>query len=269
MIPPRLPFLLLSSSLLLFSRAVLAQGEPDPTPPAPPSTAQEDTTSASADDGSPRAKRATTVENEDAPEEGHAGFAASFSIGYALPSGDSTGAGNDALSATFSGQVPLTVELGGNVTPSLFLGVYGTYAPGGLGGQVGDACNANQLSCSANSVHGGLAIRYRFLPGKTVEPWIGYAVGYETISLSSTSPQSSLSATGSLRGWEYGHFSLGVDLLAARQFAFGPFLDVSMAQYDHEYIEPANPNQPVIDADIPNRALHEWVTLGVRAVILP
>jgi hypothetical protein len=203
----------------------------------------------------------------EADEHGHTGFAVGFSLGYALPAGSTTGAPNDDLGSLFSGQVPFTLEIGGNATPSLFIGVYGTYAPGGLAGSTGDSCTAHQLDCSAHSVHGGLAIRYRLFPGETTEPWIGYGVGYEENSFSLTNPQTSATASGSLNGWEFGHFSAGVDFLAARMFAFGPFLDVGVGQYGHMHLEA--PNQPTVDADITNSGVHEWVTLGLRTVIMP
>jgi hypothetical protein len=270
MTPVRLPFLLLSSALLLAPSAALAQGsaalspaegpQPETTPPPP------------ANDSPPRTEPTPTPSEErhgEPKNESHSGFVASLSIGYALPSGDATGAPNDALGSTFSGEVPLSIEIGGNVTPSFFVGAYGTFAPGGMSGDVANTCNTDQLNCSANSVRAGLALRYRFLPGEVAEPWIGYAVGYETTSFSISSSQSSLQAGGNLRGWEYGHFSLGVDFLAAPQLAVGPFIDVSAGQYGHMYLQPATPNQPTIDSDIPNTGIHEWVTLGVRAVIMP
>jgi hypothetical protein len=189
----------------------------------------------------------------------------SFSIGYAFPSGDATGAANDGMTSTFSGQVPFTLEIGGNVTPSLFLGAYGTFAPGGLAGTTSSTCAANQLDCSAHSVHGGLAVRYRFLPGELVEPWIGYAAGYESNSLSISNAQAS--ASGELKGWEFARISIGLDVLAARMIAFGPFVDFGIGQYGHMYFE--QPNRPTVDTDIPNSGIHQWITLGVRTVIMP
>ena len=238
-------------------RAANDASEIAPPAPATPQTPEE---------SRPRGEARETPLGE-TKEQGHAGFAMGFSLGYAIPAGATTGAPNDDLSSVFSGQVPITLEIGGNVTPSLFIGAYGTFAPGGLAGNAGTSCTTYQLDCSASSLHGGLAIRYRFLPGEMAEPWIGYAIGYESNSFSMKNPQTSAEASGTLTGWELGHFSAGVDFLAARNFAFGPFLDVGVGQYGHMHFE--QPNQPTLDADIASSGVHEWITIGLRTVIMP
>ncbi len=216
----------------------------------------------------------TSLEPEPPPEpakagkvDGHSGFVLALSVGYAAAAGNSTGNPNDGLGQTFSGQIPLTAEIGANAIPSLFVGAYATYAPGGLGGPIATECTTDQLDCSAHSIHGGLAIRYRFLPGETVEPWIGYAVGYESNGFSATNSQTSAAVTGEVDGWEFARFSLGVDILAARELAFGPFVDVAFGQYGHMHLE--QPNAPVQDGAISNPGVHEWITIGIRAVIMP
>ena len=252
-------------SLLLASSTALAQTSPAPTaapdvpPPDPPAAPQ------TADEGH-RWAEAPAEPPSEPKEQGHVGFAAVFSIGYATPSGDATGAPNDSLSSSFGSQVPLSLELGGNVTPSLFIGAYGTFAPGGAGSTLGTTCTTDQLNCSSNSVHGGLAVRLRLLPGELVEPWIGYGVGYESNTVSASSSQSSATASVNVTGWEFGHFSAGVDFLAARMFAFGPFVDVAVGQYSHIHTESPTQTQ---DADIVTTGLHEWITVGVRTVIMP
>ena len=55
----------------------------------------------------------------------------------------------------------------------------------------------------------------------------------------------------------------GVDFRLSRAFGIGPFVDLSVARFSSGH------DDLVGDFDIPNKATHEWLTLGVRAVIFP
>ena len=200
--------------------------------------------------------------------EPHAGFAMTMSIGYSAPAGSTSGAPNDDLSNLFSGQVPLGIEVGGNVTPSLFIGLYGQYAIGGVGGTTDTNCTKDQVNCSAHTFRGGLAIRYRFAPGSSVRPWLGYAVGYEVSTVSITSDYVADTASLDLSGWELGHFSAGVDMMTGDDHvAIGPYFDVALGKYSHAHEEVTGRGPQ--DTDIDNTALHEWITIGVRATFMP
>ena len=233
-----------------------AQGETAPA--APPGYAQDDTFPATA----PEPERAPTK------NEPHAGFAMTMSIGYSIPAGSTTSAPNADLSNLLSGQVPLGIEVGGNVTPSLFIGLYGQYAFGGVGGTTDANCTKEQVNCSAHTFRGGLAIRYRFAPGSSVRPWLGYAVGYEVSTVSITSDYVADTASIDFSGWELGHFSAGVDMMTGEDHvAVGPYFDLGLGKYTHAH-EEATGAIPQ-DVDIDNTALHEWITIGVRASFMP
>jgi hypothetical protein len=190
------------------------------------------------------------------------GFAAAAQVGYAWPAGRLSEADGDELSKSFGGQASLIGELGARVTPSLFVGVYAGYARGGVTGDLATTCA--QIDCSAYSARGGIAVRYRFFPAPSVQPWIGYAAGYEVTTVSMTNGVTN--ADISVTGLELAHFSVGLDYSDDELYAFGPVLDVGIGEYHH-----MNGDAPGrhIDQDITRTSLHEWITLGVRFTIMP
>jgi hypothetical protein len=59
----------------------------------------------------------------------------------------------------------------------------------------------------------------------------------------------------------------GVDVRASRGFGFGPFLDFSIGQYSHVKVDFSR--WPAEDHDIADKAMHQWLALGVRGVFFP
>jgi hypothetical protein len=209
-----------------------------------------------------------------APEEEgpHVGFAMSFAAGIAVPLGNGSGAPGDSLSASFGTQVPFTLQLGANVTRSLFVGVYGTFAPGAAGSAMA-ACRQSGVNCTVGSRHVGLTAEYRFRPGETFEPWVGLGAGYEWDSVD-LSTAAAIGVDGpevlgnaSVSGWELLHLKLGLDLLAISQVAAGPFVDVGFGRFTHAHQDGTNVQTQ--DYDISPTSLHEWATFGVRGVFMP
>ena len=60
--------------------------------------------------------------------------------------------------------------------------------------------------------------------------------------------------------------SLGLDDSDDALFAVGPVLDPGIGQYDHVEAEGTRGSA---GADISQKALHEWITIGVRWTIMP
>jgi hypothetical protein len=208
-------------------------------------------------------READTGERKAVP---HGGFALALGLGYSAPAGSSTGEKDADLAKTVGGQFPISVEIGGNVTPAVFIGAYGSVAPGGVSASLDTTCTQARLDCSSHSLRGGFAFRYRFLPGGPIQPWLGYAVGYESTTVSASSTVYAGTASTEITGWELGHFSFGLDFPVERYLALGPFFDVAVGQYDHVHSQ--SPTQ-ALDADITNTALHQWITVGVRSVFMP
>jgi hypothetical protein len=256
-------FPLILTSALLASKSSRA-GDPSSPPPddperVPPPRIVE---GPNAEDDPPPKSTAT----EPSATRHRSRLDVSASLGYAAPSGNATGAAGDNLTASFSGQFPIGFQIGGDVTPALFVGAYGTFAPGGVGSAVNSTCQTGALDCSSISFHGGVTVEYRFNVPESFQPWIGYGFGYETNSLSESS---SSGQTGWLTasGWELGRFRAGVDFLPASIVGLGIFGEVSLGQYDH--IEGQSGQGLLYDGDVPQKALHEWLSLGIRVRIMP
>jgi hypothetical protein len=187
------------------------------------------------------------------------GFQMDVRTGYSVPMG-SVDQG-EKLSDFASGQVPLFIDIGGKVIPQLFVGGYLGFGFGVTKGALKQECDADNASCSVLTLHLGVEAQYHILPDAFANPWIGYGLGFE--SLAFTEAVGGDSSSASVTGFEFARFMGGVDLRLSRAFGIGPFIDLSVAQYSREHVDNGG------DADIPNKATHEWLTLGVRAVFFP
>lgn len=58
----------------------------------------------------------------------------------------------------------------------------------------------------------------------------------------------------------------GVDFRLSKDFGIGPFVDFSLAEYTHIKVTAPGLNQ---SASVSNKAVHEWLALGIRAVLFP
>ena len=70
----------------------------------------------------------------------------------------------------------------------------------------------------------------------------------------------------SLRGFDFAHFLVGLDVRLSRSFGIGPFVDFSVGSYSHREIDTPSGR---IDEDIRGRAFHHWLLVGPRFVLLP
>lgn len=194
------------------------------------------------------------------------GFQMDIRTGYSIPSGDvaKTIGTNESvkMSDWASGQVPLVVDIGAKVIPMLFVGGYFGFGFGGPAGQLETACNEDGGSCLAVGVRLGAEAQVHFIPAGDVNPWLGYGIGYESLSFSRSGGASSDNDSFTLSGWEYAHFMGGVDFRLSRVVGLGPFVDYSLGQY-------GSASDGDVSVDIPNTSLHSWLTLGVRVVFFP
>ena len=252
-------FPLILTSALLASKSSRAG---DPSSP-PPDAAPRIVEGPNPDDDPPPKSTPT----EPSATRHRSGFDVSASLGYAAPSGSATGVAGDNMTASFSGQFPIGFQIGGDVTPALFVGAYGTFAPGGVGSVVDSTCQTGALNCSSISFHGGVAVEYRFNVPESFQPWIGYGFGYETNSLSESSSLSGTAGWLTASGWEFGRFRAGVDFLPASIVGLGIFGEVSLGQYNH--IQAQSAEGLSYDGDVSQKAFHEWFSFGIRVRVMP
>ena len=174
---------------------------------------------------------------------------ASIPVGSAIR-GASLG---DAIDA----QVPIQLDLGVRLMPNLFVGAYGSY---GLVFPADKACGG--ASCSGSDVRVGVQAHYHFRPEHTLDPWLGVGAGYEWLTLRES--QDGVDRSATLRGFELVNLQAGLDYRVGH-FGIGPFAGFSVGQFD-KLDESITARGITRDAsvDVPNTALHEWVTVGLR-----
>jgi len=208
--------------------------------------------------------RVASADTEPPPE--HRGFQLALRTGVSLPFGSVNG--GTAMSDAFSAQAPLLLDVGWKIIPNLFVGAFGGAAVGGAAGQVDDACAQLGVSCLGVAYRFGILAEWNFRPDKTVNPWGGYGLGYETGSSSGSNAKNSIS--NSVHGFEYAHLLGGVDFRLQDWFGIGPFVDAAFGSYD--VAESAtNTGGRVLNrgGSVTDKTIHVWLTLGVRVVMLP
>ncbi|HMF43845.1 MAG TPA: outer membrane beta-barrel protein [Polyangia bacterium] len=172
------------------------------------------------------------------------GFDFGLRLGYAIPMGSVFQ--NATLSDGISGAIPFVLEAAYRITPNFSVGGLFQYA-------VAQTKNCPS-SCSASVMRFGVEGIYNVRSGGAFDPWLGLGVGYEQLSLSVSGV-----GDGDYHGFEFATIHAGGDYRMAPNFALGPFVSFSLAQY-------SGVSSGGQSADIPNTAMHEWLQLGIRGL---
>lgn len=231
------------------SAAAQVEAPPPVTSATPAYTAQPDPSYAVESDGSKPAPPART------------GFQIAVRPGVAIPMGsvlkDANGK-TEAMSDSFGPQFSTTIDIGAKIIPQLFLGGYLGVNVGGVGGVLSDACKAANASCSSVSLRIGIEAQYHIIPDGKINPWVGYGIGFESSAFSFASK--GLTTSSGIAGPEFAHLMGGVDFRLTKVFGLGPYADLSVAQYT---------STSGSSQEIKDKALHEWLTLGVKFIFFP
>jgi outer membrane protein W len=194
-------------------------------------------------------------------------------LGYGIPLGNSTGGGTETvggitvqtedqkLSDDISGMIPIWLDLGYFVTPNIMIGLYGHYGIALIAD--GDPARGTGCpegaDCSGSVIRFGLQGQYHLSRGQSLDPWFGLGVGYEILSAKQSAQGQEQSF--SLKGFEFVNLQAGADFKVANNVAVGPFVSFSLGQYSSFSVDPEVPG---LTDDIPNKSMHEWLTLGVK-----
>lgn len=168
------------------------------------------------------------------------------------------------MSDTFGVQLPLVGDIGGKVSPNVFLGGYFGLAFGGSAGATGLACDRQARGCGAFRLNLGVEVQVHIQPDRAVDPWLGYGIGWELAQLSET--RNTGNRTTSVSGIDFAHFQFGVDFRINRTIGVGPLMDMSLGEYLSSSVTTGNTN---VSGDIPNKSVHGWFLLGARVVFFP
>lgn len=174
------------------------------------------------------------------------GFAAGLRGSFALPFGT---AKTVALSDVVSRAIPLGFEAGYFFDRHLYLGVYVLYGFGSnASGPMSTCPTTPDTSCSASQWRFGVMGQWHFVPTRALSPWVGAALGYDIVNLSSTDSSGSTVLAGSLHGMELSLLA-GLDFKPLPYLGVGPFAELSVGHYASE---------------TSSTALYEWLAFGVR-----
>jgi PEGA domain len=186
-------------------------------------------------------------------------FEASVRVGFGLPLGSlSEGAGS--LSDYSSFTIPVMADVGVRLLGHVFLGAYFQY--GFAGSTDAGTCGAG-FSCSPSTLRFGGEVHWHPLGNVSIDPWVGLGSGYERVSIGVTGASS---GTFDVSGWEFVNLQAGLDFAIGSVVKIGPWISFSLGQYGSVS---ASGGGQFGGADITNKALHEWLSGGVRLVILP
>ena len=235
-----------------------------------PARAQDEMSDTSASSVPSTSEEAAFANDEPPPSIGGGKLVLGLRLGYSLPMGaasENNNGSSEKMTDGVSGHFPIWLDVGYLVSSDVLLGLYGQYAFGGVAGSVKANCDQASsagISCSASDIRFGIQVQYYPSRQKKVDPWIGVGFGYELlkISLSGAGQDGSVTA----KGFEFANLQAGLDFKALHNLGVGPFVSFSLGQYDSTStsgsIARGNPG-----GDIPNKALHEWFTFGVRGAL--
>jgi hypothetical protein len=197
-----------------------------------------------------------------------AGPEVALRTGLALPFGSIRGGATARdLDLYASTVVPIVVEGGYRIDPSLFVGLRFQYAVPQLedpnptfacGG--GNACRGSVVQLGAEAI-------YRVLASRRFAPWLGLGAGYEWLSADykTTNAATNLGFGGTNRGFQ-GLVQVGGDLRVGQKVVLGPFVEVAAGRYTRaENRGFLGAMSGSMDVDITDVTWHGWVTLGLRA----
>jgi hypothetical protein len=150
--------------------------------------------------------------------------------------------------------IPLQLDAGVTLSGRWFVGGYVQYGWNVL--QLGQ-CKVGE-SCSLTGLRVGVqALFSLYDQGDT--PWFGIGSGWEWLFTRYSS--ASFTTTLDVSGWEYVSFQAGYDVVVAPGWKVGPWISGSVGEFSRASL---GYDGQVTDGNIPNKALHGWLQLGVR-----
>ena len=176
-------------------------------------------------------------------------------VGYALALGNV--AKDSKMSDSFKGAIPFTLDALFRVTRAFRVGLYGSYALVSLG----DAAKRG-ADLSGSWLKYGLELQYHISPEASMNPWVGYGIGLESVKASGSI--SGITVSQAINGIEFAHLMAGLDFKATSALSVGPFVDFSLGQYSSTKLEVNGTEIPGSRGDIKDKAMHMWLYLGLR-----
>jgi opacity protein-like surface antigen len=228
----KLAFALISAATLAVSPA-FAEGEA-----APAATETTTTTTAAAAPAAEGAKEQKGVE-------------IGLRVGYGIPLGDA--AKDVKLGDSIKGQIPIRLDAGYRVTSNIYVGLYFSYGIAMINKDKVKGCDV--ADCSASTINFGVMGAYHISPAESMDPWIGLGLGLENVTQKVSLGGNSASST--IKGLTFLDIQAGLDFKATPNLLVGPVVSFALGQYSSVSTDAGS-------ADITDKGMHEWLTIGVR-----
>jgi hypothetical protein len=107
------------------------------------------------------------------------------------------------------------------------------------------------IDCSASSYAVGPFLRYHLVQGARFDPWMTVGVAYKYYSAEGPLIVGSTELPPierTFRGVEWGHLALGADFYVFKNFAFGPFIELTGGSVLHEALPIEIENASLLDS---------------------
>jgi hypothetical protein len=181
-------------------------------------------------------------------------------LGYALPTGRlgaGTGSFSTYLSDLETATVPIGLDAGYRFTRRVYVGGTLSWGPGVPANRT-NPCQSSGVHCSRLDAQLRSELRYYFAPDATVGGWFAVGIGWEVAAFAQT--VGTTTTTSTLTGPIVPDLQLGFDVRGG-SIAIGPYLGVTFAEFT-TYGQ--DPSSPPVSMWLDPRAVHTWITLGVR-----
>lgn len=180
------------------------------------------------------------------PAVSHAQFTLGARLGYGLAMGDAEK--DFGMSDFVKSQIPIQIDAMYRVTPDFALGAYFSYGFAQTGGFTADLCDLPGADCSVSSLRIGVQGTYAFSKASPqFVPWVGAGIGWESVSFDAGGGSTDVT------GFEFLNLQGGAAFKVSPQFQVGPYAQLAISQFSS-----ADGN------DIPDKAMHQWLSFGVR-----
>jgi hypothetical protein len=193
-----------------------------------------------------------------APASAGAQVSLGLRLGYAKAQGNVGGQLN--MDEWVNSQIPVQADVLVRVTPRLSIGAYGAWGFGSAdGGDVKATCSSPGVSCSIAVIRAGVQGVWEFEPG-SMTPWLGVGAGYEWNALHAENGSTAVDIR--FTGFEWLNVQGGADWKVASSLSIGPFLMVSIGQYDSGHFGVSGAGG--FNAEPSEKSIHMWLQIGVR-----
>jgi hypothetical protein len=191
-------------------------------------------------------------------------------LGYSFAAGDYV-SGTSLTSSSASMLLPgvtgggaFTLDLGMRISRYVYVGGFFSYSL--LGTSCLQANPGYSISCDAHDIRAGIDAQVHVQPRGAVDPWFGFGLGHDwlTVSVSGSGQGNSASVSQTLDGWNFAHFMLGIDFRMGKGGGLGPYLELTSGNYASASASATGSQSASASIEGSSQSSHQWVTLGLR-----